>query len=103
MRTLRAPSPRAQLRASGSYARKMRKSELLEHIPLSQRREAYLIDRGWRISNRNRSVKHAGESRPPEYAWLCSSCCRHLTIRVDQEFGVLLVPKNEGLENREFG
>jgi hypothetical protein len=63
----------------------------------------YLIERGGTIANRNRSVRHGGESRPPEYAWLCSSCCRHLAIRFDQEFGVVLIPKSEARENKEFG
>lgn len=28
-----------------------------------------------------------------EYAWLCSSCCLHLTIQIDEEFGTRVVRK----------
>ena len=30
-----------------------------------------------------------------EYAWLCSSCCLHLTIQIDEEFETRVVRKFE--------
>lgn len=30
-----------------------------------------------------------------ECAWLCSSCCLHLTIQIDEEFGARVVRKVE--------
>lgn len=30
-----------------------------------------------------------------EYAWLCSSCCLHLTIQIDEEFRTRVVRKFE--------
>ncbi len=30
-----------------------------------------------------------------EYAWLCSSCCLHLRIQIDEEFGTRVVRKFE--------
>jgi hypothetical protein len=32
--------------------------------------------------------KYSGNSRALEYVWLCSSCCRDLTIQVDDEYAV---------------
>lgn len=37
----------------------------------------------------------AAKSGHIEYAWLCSSCCLHLTIRLDEEFGTRVVRKFE--------
>jgi len=104
MRTLTAPSPRAQLRASkGRMLDKCANQNCSNTFRYLSDGKLYLIDGGWTVANRNRSVRRASESRPPKYAWLCSSCCRHLAIRFDQEVGVVLVPKSERLENKEFG
>jgi len=39
--------------------------------------------------------KYSGNSRGLEYVWLCSSCCRDLTIQVDDDHGVRVVGKRE--------
>jgi len=38
-----------------------------------------------------------------EYAWLCSSCSRYLTIEVDEEFGTRVIRKRETRNGRECG
>jgi hypothetical protein len=37
----------------------------------------------------------AAKSGQIEYAWLCSSCCLHLTIQIDEEIGTRVVRKFE--------
>ena len=52
----------------------------------------FLIDYASGASGRDRStIGSAG----PEYAWLCSSCCRDLTIRIDRRLGVIVDYKSE--------
>ena len=38
-----------------------------------------------------------------EYAWLCSSCCLHLTIQIDEEFGTRVVRKFEPGNRAKLG
>jgi len=40
-------------------------------------------------------LKYAGKPGTLEYVWLCSSCCRELTIQVDRDLGVRVVRKRE--------
>lgn len=62
----------------------------------------YLVDSSWAITNRNGSVEGTTR-RTPEYAWFCSSCCRHMAIRIDEEFGPIVVRKSESLQQKRFG
>ena len=36
--------------------------------------------------------EHTGRSRSPQYFWLCSSCCRAMTVQSDGDHGVTIVP-----------
>ena len=38
-----------------------------------------------------------------EYAWLCSSCCLHLTIQIDEEFGTRVMRKFESCAGASSG
>lgn len=40
-------------------------------------------------------LKHAGKSCSYEYFWLCSSCCRDMTIQIDNKFEVSVVRQPE--------
>ena len=40
-------------------------------------------------------LRYAGKSLALECVWLCSSCCRDLTIRVDDDHGVGVVGQRE--------
>jgi hypothetical protein len=62
----------------------------------------YLIECGSATRNRSGSAK-ATRSRVPEYAWLCSSCCRHLIIRIDKEFGVIVIRKSVSCSRSDSG
>lgn len=53
----------------------------------------YLVNSCPAKGKRNGSSRHASESRPPEYAWLCSSCCRRMSIRFDENLGAMVVRK----------
>jgi hypothetical protein len=61
----------------------------------------YLVNSCPAKAKRNGSSRH--ESRPPEYAWLCSSCCRHMSIRYDEELGAMAVRNREPLQDHKFG
>ncbi len=37
----------------------------------------------------------SAKSKQIEYAWLCSSCCLHLTIQTDEEVGTRVVRRVE--------
>lgn len=63
----------------------------------------YLIGSCSARAKRNDSSKHVNESRPPEYAWLCASCSRYMSIRFDQELGAVVVPKTEQAPDRKLG
>jgi hypothetical protein len=62
-----------------------------------------LVDSSAAKAKRNGSSRRAGESRPPEYAWLCASCCRHMSIRFDEELGAMVVRDSEPLQEDKFG
>jgi len=57
----------------------------------------YLIDRKAASAGRKppADLRYARKSLALEYVWLCSSCCRDLTIRVDDDHGVRVVGKRE--------
>jgi hypothetical protein len=63
----------------------------------------YLLDGGSAFARRNGSRKPAEESRPLEYIWLCSSCCRYMAVRIEEELGVSVVPKAELPQDQKFG
>ncbi len=42
-----------------------------------------------------RRPRSSAKSGQIECAWLCSSCCLHLTIQLDEEFGARVVRKVE--------
>jgi hypothetical protein len=81
----------------------MRQPKLFDPFRYLHEGKLYLIEPGSAIAKRNSSSRSLGESRRPEYAWLCPSCCRHLTIRFDEEFGATVVRKTEALQDKEFG
>ena len=62
----------------------------------------FLIDSG-SGSRRDRPSEGTGKGRPPEYAWLCSSCCHHLTIRIHHELGAVVVGKTGELTGKDMG
>lgn len=62
----------------------------------------YLVNSSPAKTQRNRSLRHTGEWRPLEYAWLCSSCCRHMSIRFDEELGAMVV-NSEPQQHDKFG
>ncbi len=39
--------------------------------------------------------RYSAKSGQIEYAWLCSSCCLHLTIQIDEDFETRVVRKFE--------
>ncbi len=43
------------------------------------------------VENSNAPKKATGESGP-QYFWLCSSCCRAMTVQSDGDRGVTIVP-----------
>jgi hypothetical protein len=43
------------------------------------------------------------KSGPLEYGWLCSSCCRDLTIHSDAQQGVRIVERLESENGLDFG
>ena len=47
------------------------------------------------FARRKRSYEPVDRPSSPQYAWLCSSCCRSLTIRIDQELGAMVVRQVE--------
>jgi len=47
------------------------------------------------VAHRNRTSTGVDRPSCPQYAWLCSTCCRSLTIRIDKEIGALLVLESE--------
>jgi hypothetical protein len=53
----------------------------------------YLIDsKAASVRHRARAeLKYAGKSCIYEYFWLCSSCCRDMTIQIDNKFEVSVV------------
>jgi hypothetical protein len=57
----------------------------------------YLIDRRAASAGRKprADLRYAGNSRTLEYVWLCSSCCRNLTIQVNDDHGVRVVRRRE--------
>ena len=63
----------------------------------------YLIESCQPKTRRNDSSRLTSESRRLEYAWLCSSCCHYLSIRFDQELGVVVVRKSEPIQDQKFG
>lgn len=63
----------------------------------------YLIGSRPANAKRNGSSRHATEFSAPEYAWLCSTCCRHMSIRFDQKRGAVVVCKSEPLVDKQFG
>jgi hypothetical protein len=66
----------------------------------------YLIDYKAASARRKPAVdlKYAAGSCALEYVWLCSSCCRGLTIQLDDDHSVKVVRKREaqsgGFETR---
>lgn len=63
----------------------------------------YLIGSRPEKARRNDLSRHTGEPRPPAYAWLCSSCCRYMAIRFDQEVGAVVIGKSKPVQNKKFG
>lgn len=51
----------------------------------------YLVDSGSTKRKQNGSFQSAGKSSVPEYAWLCSSCCGQMSIRIDEVDSVLVI------------
>jgi hypothetical protein len=62
----------------------------------------YLIGSHPGKERRNDLSRHTGGPRT-EYAWLCSSCCRYMAIRFDQELGTVVVRMTEPLQNKKLG
>ena len=65
----------------------------------------YLIDYRAASARRNPPIdlKYAAGSSALEYVWLCSSCCRILTIQLDDDHGVRVVRREAqdgGFETR---
>jgi|SRR5262245_27362264 len=52
----------------------------------------FLIDSDPDLRQKRLSRNGAGLGRL-EYAWLCSYCCRYMTIRVDEERGTMVLRK----------
>ena len=63
----------------------------------------FLVRPSPRKSKRNGLSGLVDESGPPEYAWLCSSCCRHWAVRFDQELGPVVVRNSEPVPDKKFG
>jgi hypothetical protein len=63
----------------------------------------YLVHFGAALSREHCSSVSHSASRSPEYAWLCSSCSCHMTIRVEEGFTVVVVHKSETLQSRNSG
>jgi hypothetical protein len=63
----------------------------------------YLIESSPAKAKRNDSTTYASESRRIECAWLCSSCCRHMSIRFDQELGAVVVGESEQIQDKKLG
>jgi hypothetical protein len=54
----------------------------------------YLIDsKAASVRHGARAVKSADKSCIYEYFWLCSACCRHMTIQIDNKLEVRVVRK----------
>lgn len=51
----------------------------------------YLINSASCCYGRKRIAIPANKSGVPEYAWLCSVCCRYLTMRLNEEGGTIAV------------
>ena len=62
----------------------------------------YLID-GGSAAKRSGFSRRASEARQPEYAWLCSSCCRCMAILIDEDFQVTVVEKHYLLQDEYRG
>jgi hypothetical protein len=58
--------------------------------------KAVLVRHGARAES-----KCAGKSSIYEYFWLCSSCCRDMTIQIDNKFEVSVVRKRELTQDSE--
>lgn len=63
----------------------------------------YFVESCPATAKQSDSSRHASESRRLEYAWLCSSCCRHMSIRFDHERGAVVVRKHEQIQDKKFG
>jgi len=50
----------------------------------------------WRIHSLRRGSpadpEYTGSPHGPQYFWLCSSCCRAMTVQSDGDHGVTIVP-----------
>lgn len=63
----------------------------------------YLLDAGLARVTPSGSMRPGEVRRPPKYAWLCSTCCRHMAIRYDRELDAIVVGRSEPLQNRGSG
>jgi hypothetical protein len=61
----------------------------------------YLLDPKATSVNRGARAQSEHEGRPfiYEYFWLCSSCCRDMTIQIDNHFEVSVVRRGEILQD----
>jgi hypothetical protein len=50
--------------------------------------KAVLVRHGAQVES-----KYAGKSSIYEYFWLCSSCCRDMTIQIDDSFNISVIRK----------
>jgi hypothetical protein len=46
------------------------------------------------------AMQNTGKSRAIDHVWLCSSCCRYLTVYIDDENEVRVVRKPNGERTR---
>jgi len=60
----------------------------------------YFIDNQSKGADRKLSG-YAGRLKAFECAWLCPSCCRVMTIRVDEGLGLLVIRKSEVTKRRD--
>jgi hypothetical protein len=65
----------------------------------------YLIDSKASVVRRGTQAepKHAIRSFIYEYFWLCSSCCRDMTIEIDSDYEIRVVLKGVTAQDSDLG
>lgn len=60
----------------------------------------FLIEFEARPGKSDAASQKAGTCRAIDYAWLCSSCCRDMTVGIDAEDNVRVIRKSEEQRSR---
>ena len=61
----------------------------------------YLVDSKAALVRHGAPAEYAGKCCIYEYFWLCSSCCRDMTIQIDNKFEISVVRKPEITQDSE--